>query len=233
MHSGKSTSSKIAPSERLLSSENSAGISKRLLRSHASPDEESAEGDFVAAGEERGVDGAWVSRIAQLDRDTWAIKKLDLKVAAKAWLATGSTPKSMFDYVNHRSSWANIENNKRAIMWFRFTKGYGEKNGAGSFTDYEIYHLLRTEVPDDKLALALEGLKQIPDLKNLAETVQKYQFKFWVREKETPTSIAKLLGIPHSPTLVTERGPKDAILSQYTSVLFGKEKKMTRSTTIR
>ncbi|KAE9040594.1 hypothetical protein PR003_g4892 [Phytophthora rubi] len=125
-----------------------------------------------------------------------------------------------------------MDTNKRTIMWFRFTNGYRAKNGPGSFTDYEIYHLLRTKVADDKLALALEGLKQIPDVKNLAESVQKYQFKFWVSENQTPTSIAKLLGIPHNPSLVTERGPKDAILSQF-YVLFAKEKKLTRSTTMR
>ncbi|KAE9066651.1 hypothetical protein PF010_g27776 [Phytophthora fragariae] len=71
-------------------------------------------------------------------------------------------------------------------MWFRFTKAYRAENGADIFPEDRIYHLLRTEVPEKELALALEGLKQIPDVKNLAADVQKYQLKFWVSEKETP-----------------------------------------------
>ncbi|KAE9050973.1 hypothetical protein PR003_g4894 [Phytophthora rubi] len=74
MHSGKPTGSKIAPSGRLLSSEIRRDISKRLLRSQASPASESTANDFGPDREERGVDGAWVSKLAQLDRDMWRLK---------------------------------------------------------------------------------------------------------------------------------------------------------------
>lgn len=93
--------------------------------------------------------------------------------------------------------------------------------GVGRFTDYEIYALLRSKVPEDKLAITFESLKQIPDLKSLAETMQKYQFKRWIDRKESPASIRRLLGAPQSTALTTKRGPKDAILSAFTKIYNG------------
>ncbi|EGZ09502.1 hypothetical protein PHYSODRAFT_288434 [Phytophthora sojae] len=206
--------------------------STRLLRAHEVADNGKDAG-LPADDEERGANAGWVSRLADIDRKTWKMRKLDMKLAEKTWISIGWDPVEIFKYFNRFNAWANIENSKRTIQWFRFTKAYRAKKGVGSFPDYEIYHLLRSKVPEEKLALALESLKQIPDVKNLAETVQNYQLKLWVDRKETRTSIAKLLGIPHSPTMVTERGPKDEILSHFSNILLGSEKKLTRSTSIR
>ncbi|KAE9350333.1 hypothetical protein PF008_g6494 [Phytophthora fragariae] len=228
MNSGKSTSSKIAPSDSLLSSENTAGISKRLLRSHASPAAESAEGDFVAGGEERGVDGAWVSKLAQLDQEMWIFKTWDLQVAVKFYLKIGNTPKDVFRIIGSRSSWAKMDTNKRATMWFRFTNAYRAKNGAGSFPDYEIYQLLRTKVPEENLALALEGLKQIPDVKNLAEVVQKYQFQVWVSKKQPPHQYRRNAGHSAQSDFGNGARPKGCDFEPIFQAV--RERKLTRRT---
>lgn len=73
-------------------------------------------------------------------------------------------------------------------------KAYRAKNGEGRFTDGDIYRLLGPDASEIPLAVALESLKQIPDLKSLAEGVQFYQFKQWFKEKVlTPTVVEELL----------------------------------------
>ncbi|EGZ27011.1 hypothetical protein PHYSODRAFT_284043 [Phytophthora sojae] len=201
--------------------------SVRVLRVHESAD----VGNISNADEERVSSGAWVSRLAELDKKTSKFQKLDMQLAQKVWIYNGKNPKFMFKYLDIFNTWAKIDNSKRTIQWFRFTKAFRDKKGAGSSPNYDIYTLLRSKVPEDKLAITFESLKQIPDVRNLAETMQNYQLKLWIDQKETPTSIRRLLGIPHSTALKTERGRKDEILSTFIKMYNGGSK-MTRSTTI-
>ncbi|EGZ14932.1 hypothetical protein PHYSODRAFT_250186 [Phytophthora sojae] len=126
-------------------------------------------------------------------------------------------------WISHEgsSTWVNIDNSKRTIQWFRFTKAFRDKKGTGSFTDYQIYRLLSTKVPEEKLALVFESLKQIPDLKSLAETMQNYQIRLWVSSREDPSSIRTLLGVPHSSIMTAERGPRDDIIDAFTKIYSG------------
>ncbi|KAE9282632.1 hypothetical protein PR003_g27354 [Phytophthora rubi] len=100
------------------------------------------------------------------------------------------------------------------MQWFRFVDGYRAKWGTGRFPDYQIYDLLLTKVPEAKLATVFQSLKQIPDLKTLAESMQNYQLKLWVSRHETPDSVTKILKLPHTSPLI-ERGPNDEILSAF------------------
>ncbi|GMF33549.1 unnamed protein product [Phytophthora fragariaefolia] len=196
-----------------------ADISNRLLTSAGPITVDDTSYTHTNYREERGPDGAWVSRLAEADNKVWKLQKFDMKLSEKIWFMMRKDPKDLFktfDIVYN--TWKKIDRSKRTVQWFRFVKTYRAKYGGGSFTEYDMYTLLRTKVPDEKLAIVFESMKQIPDLKSLAETMQKYQLQLWIDRGETPISIRKMLGIPHSVALTTEQGPKDEILSLFTKM---------------
>ncbi|KAJ8576338.1 hypothetical protein ON010_g2874 [Phytophthora cinnamomi] len=80
--------------------------------------------------------------------------------------------------------------------------------------------LLETRVPEEKLAATFEALQHIPDVKDMAVTMQKYQRKLWIDRGEDPICIGKLLGIRHTTAITTERGQKDEILSAFTKMYY-------------
>ncbi|KAE8972461.1 hypothetical protein PR001_g26602 [Phytophthora rubi] len=209
----------------------SSAATTRLLRSHEAADVEDTGNAITAGGEERAPNGAYVSRLAEADRKVWGIRKLDMMATQRRWIRNGKDPEYVFDVFNMIHSWAKIEKSKKTAQWFRFVEGYRAKWGTGSFPDYQIYNLLKTEVPEAKLATVFESLKQIPDLKTLAETMQNYQLKLWVSRGETPVTVARKLDIPH-PSPLNERGPNDDILSAFTAMYKNDHKTLTRSATI-
>nr|AEK80990.1 Avh232 [Phytophthora sojae] len=184
-----------------------SSMPNRHLRSHE-----------PVADEERGGHGLWVSRLAELDQSLWKLQKLGMAGGVKVWLHFGKDPVYMFNYMHKFNTWQKVGYSKRALIWFRFTKAFRTKNGAGSFTDYQIYKLLSREVPDEKLALVFESLKQIDDLKSLGETMQKYQFMLWIDDGASPASIRKLLGMRPSSAVTSERGPRDDIIDAFTKL---------------
>ncbi|GMF56179.1 unnamed protein product [Phytophthora fragariaefolia] len=196
------------------------GIFNRLLRSAGSKTLSDTTSAYTTYREDRGADGAWVSKLAEADNKVWKLRKLDMKLSEILWIKMGKDPKYLFNtFEQLHNTWAKIDSNKKTVQWFRFVKAFRAKKGTGRFPDYDIYSLLRTKVPEEKLAVVFESLKQIPDVKSLAETMQQYQFRLWIDRKETPASIGNLLGI--RVALRTERGPKDDILSSFTKMYRG------------
>ncbi|KAE8879062.1 hypothetical protein PF005_g26857 [Phytophthora fragariae] len=196
----------------------SSAVTTRLLRSHEAATVDDTGNTITAGGEERAPNGAYVSRLAEADRKVWRLRKFDMTLTQKNWLSVGKDPEYIFNlfHTNH-NTWAKIDHNKKTTQWFRFVEGYRAKWGAGSFPDYRIYQLLRSKVPEAKLATVFQALKEIPDLKSLGETMQNYQLKHWVSRGETPVSVAKMLNLPHTSPLA-ERGANDDILSAFTTM---------------
>ncbi|KAE9287644.1 hypothetical protein PF008_g26350 [Phytophthora fragariae] len=210
----------------------SSAATTRLLRSHEAADVEDTGNAITADGEERAPNGAYVSRLAEADRKVWRLRKFDMTLSQKNWLNLGKDPTSIFnDFHRRHNTWAKIDYNKKTVQWFRFVEGYRAKWGAGRFPDYQIYQLLRSKVPEAKLATVFQALKEIPDLKSLAESMQNYQLKHWVSQGETPVSVAKMLNLPHTSPLI-ERGPSYDILSAFTKMYKNDGRTLTKSATI-
>ncbi|KAE9040214.1 hypothetical protein PR003_g7418 [Phytophthora rubi] len=142
-----------------------------------------------------------------------------MMLTQRRWIRNGKDPTDVFNLFNiFHNTWAKIDHSKKTAQWFRFVEGYRAKWGTGSFPDYRIYELLRTKVPEAKLATVFQALKEIPDLKSLGEKMQNYQLKLWVSQGETPVTVARKLDIPHTSPLV-ERGANDDILRAFITML--------------
>lgn len=111
-------------------------------------------------------------------------------------IGLGWGPAYLFRNIFYANAWSKINDSKRTLIWFRFTKAFRDKKGGESFSDEEIYKLLKTKVDANALAITFESLKRIPDLKNPAESLQMYQFKQWIKLGEVPDHIKAVFSIP-------------------------------------
>ncbi|OWY94092.1 Avirulence (Avh) protein [Phytophthora megakarya] len=120
------------------------------------------------------------------------IKKLLQKLSNMFYRIRGKTPSDVINSLLASRNWVGNEN-KKLIKWFRFAKSYRKAKG---ISDGEIYALLKPiQIQrESQLATLFQSMKSIPDLKNMGETMQMYQFKLWKDRGETLKSVKKLLG---------------------------------------
>ncbi|ETN16933.1 hypothetical protein PPTG_06024 [Phytophthora nicotianae INRA-310] len=161
-----------------------------------------------------------LSKLADLDKATWKLRKMDMKLSNKVWIRGGKDPDDMLKYFRLGLAGAKIDENKKVIQWFRFVKDYRNAKGQHWFPDYTIYEVLatKTRASESKLAELFAALTHIPDVKNLAGIMQNYQFRLWVSRKETPTTVAAKFGIPFRAPVGTERDSRIDILDAFTKV---------------
>lgn len=94
---------------------------KRLLRSF-----NAANVDGNDDAEERlAVEG--LSKLAQLDKKTWAFSKFEAKLGNKMWLKAGFGPKYVFNALKFSKAKEKIGDTKEIIWWFRYVNLYREK----------------------------------------------------------------------------------------------------------
>ncbi|OWZ02969.1 Avirulence (Avh) protein [Phytophthora megakarya] len=126
------------------------------------------------------------------------IKKLLQKLSDMFFRIRGKTPNNVLNRLVASKSWEGNENQK-LLEWFRFVERYRKVK---EFPDAEMYALLKPIQTESQLATLFQSMKSIPDLKNMGETMQMYQFKLWKDRKETLKSVKKLLG--HKTTSTQE-----------------------------
>lgn len=216
---------KITGPNRSINAPERAAIKKRFLRSFIAANVDGNDNDEERAGAQE------LSKLAQLDKTTWKLRKVDMKLSNKIWISWGKDPDYIFKYLKLIKTGEKIDETKKVIQWFRFVKDYRSAKGEGWFPDYRIYTLLLKAAQESNLATLFQSLKQIPDVKSLAETMQKYQFKRWIDLGNNPVSIVKLLGIPNRARLATEHDSRYDILMKFTK-MYQAEKKLVRSATM-
>ncbi|POM58647.1 Avirulence protein (Avh) [Phytophthora palmivora] len=186
--------------------------------------------DSVNDEERMNVPG--VSKLADLDREIWKARKLDMHLSNILWVATGKSPQSMFTFFHLDKIGDKIDETTKVIQWFRFAKKYRATNGNHWLPDREIYTILgKSKASETKLAMLFESLQHIPDLNNLATTMKTFQLNMWINRGHTPDSVATLLGISKRGPLKTEFDPRFTILDDFTKAF--KAEKLKRSQTMR
>ncbi|OWZ16365.1 Avirulence (Avh) protein [Phytophthora megakarya] len=113
------------------------------------------------------------------------IKKLLQKLSNLFYRIRGKTPSDMINSLLTSGNWVGNEN-KKLIKWFRFVKSYRK---AKEFPDDEIYALLKPIQTESQLATLFRSMKSIPDLKNMGESMQMYQFKLLKDRGESLKSV--------------------------------------------
>ncbi|POM63674.1 Avirulence protein (Avh) [Phytophthora palmivora] len=189
-------------------------------------------GDSLNNEERVNVQG--VSKLADLDKTTWKLRKMDMSLSNKLWVKTEWDPFSVFKYFHLDRAGEKIDEKKRIIQWFWFATEYRAAKGIHWLPDYKIYSILKkSKASEAKLAVLFESLRDIPRVKTLAETMQKYQFQLWKDRGYNPVTVANLLGIPNRGPLKTEFDPRYKVLEDFSELFSGNGNKLKRSTTIR
>ncbi|POM77807.1 Avirulence protein (Avh) [Phytophthora palmivora] len=206
---------------------------KRFLRTTKSQAANFADTGDSSNNEER-VNVQGVSKLADLDKTTWKLRKFDMYLSNKGWVKMGKDPLWLFKYFHLDRAGEKIDEKKRIIQWFWFATEYRATKGIRWLPDYEIHSILgQSGASEAKLAVLFESLRDIPRVKALAETMQKYQFQLWKDQGHNPTTVAKLLGIPNRGPLKTEFDSRYKILESFTKAYTGDAgTKLKRSTTI-
>ncbi|POM77685.1 Avirulence protein (Avh) [Phytophthora palmivora] len=175
-----------------------------------------------------------VSKLADLDKATWKLRKFDMSLANKGWVKLEWDPLWLFKYFRLDRAGEKIDEKKRIIQWFWFATEFRAAKGIRKLPDYEIHSILKKSgASEAKLAVLFESLRDIPRVKALAETMQKYQFQLWKDKGHNPITVAKLLGISNRGPLKTEFDPRYKVLEDFSKLFSGNGNKLKRSTTIR
>nr|AEK81141.1 Avh308 [Phytophthora sojae] len=136
----------------LLTSNGSVGAAKRLLRSYKVSAIDGSNTEDEADSEER----LSVSKLVQLDRATWRLRKVDMKLSELIWIAAGRTPAFMFKRFHLDSGKKIILENKKLVQWFRFTQTYrNEEGGVDNFPDRKIVSLLEKHISKTQMKAVL------------------------------------------------------------------------------
>ncbi|OWY95310.1 Avirulence (Avh) protein [Phytophthora megakarya] len=119
------------------------------------------------------------------------IKKLLQKLSDLFFRMRGKTPNNELNRLVASRSWKGNED-KKLLEWFRFVERYRKVK---KFPDAEIYALLTPLQTEKQMVKLFESMKNdIPDLKNLGETLQKHLFQVWIDRGETLRRVGSILG---------------------------------------
>ncbi|POM71425.1 Avirulence protein (Avh) [Phytophthora palmivora] len=178
----------------------SAITTKRFLRTTKTQVANLADTRDSSNNEDR-VNVQGVSKLADLDKATWKLRKMDMSLANKFWVKTEWDPLWLFKHFRLDRAGEKIDEKKRIIQWFWYATEYRMANGIRKLPGAEIYSILgQSGASEAKLAVLFQSLRDIPRVKALAETMQKYQFQLWKDQGNNPITVAKLLGISNQKT---------------------------------
>ncbi|OWY95489.1 Avirulence (Avh) protein [Phytophthora megakarya] len=146
-------------------------------------------------------------------------------IANKIWASTKKDPELLFKLFGLHKAGDQIDEKKRVIQWFRYATYYRAENGINNLPDEQIYTILKkSEASEAKLAALFQSLKDIDDVKTLATTMQRYQFKRWIDQDSIPESIrnaAQNILFRNQVSLGTDNAQTYKIAKEYAMFAFG------------
>ncbi|OWY96336.1 RxLR effector protein [Phytophthora megakarya] len=122
----------------------------------------------------------------------------------KAFLKLDMNPSGLFAMLNLAHARVKLDNNARFIQWFQYVLRYRQKE-LRWFDDDKIFKLLQKSKSEDDLVTLFHNLRQVPELKNLADKMQRMLWKspsshelmsqIWLKTSETPNEVFKILNL--------------------------------------
>lgn len=164
----------------------------RHLRSYGGSPGRDINTNFSTEDDERAIE---FTKLAKLDDALWRIRKLDMKLSRQMWIHNNNSPEEVFNRLRLSKLGIDIDESRKTIQWFRFVNDYRAARGSEEFSDYLIYEILKRKgmLSEAKIADLFQALAHLPDLKNLAEMVQNFQYRVWIAERKTPADVARML----------------------------------------
>ncbi|OWZ07909.1 RxLR effector protein [Phytophthora megakarya] len=130
------------------------------------------------------------------------------KLMNEAWLKARVRPRNVFTVLNR----AGKEKNQGIIQWFRYTEMYRAEVKGDSFSEAQALKFLSdaTFKNGAQIGTLLQVVKEVPDLKSVAERMQSLLFRNFIKGYgENPKDMATLFMLPWNSwgsILVMNRG---------------------------
>ncbi|OWY99485.1 RxLR effector protein [Phytophthora megakarya] len=129
--------------------------------------------------------------------------------SVKVFLKMGTNPSELFTRLRLAKDGVKLDDNPVFIRWLQYVYQYREKS-LKSFYDEEIVDLLRNSKSDDELVTLFHNLRQVPEMKNLADKLQRTLLwisptsnqmmnEVWLKNKQTPEEVFKILNLRDGP----------------------------------
>ncbi|POM69177.1 Secreted RxLR effector peptide protein [Phytophthora palmivora] len=128
------------------------------------------------------------------------------KLAYKALLKMNTEPENIFNKLRFAEANVNLNNNPAFIQWLQYVLKYRAKNDNFGFSNDYLFDILRNAKPEAELVTLFQSLRQVPGMKDLADTMQKYMIlssasshrlmnDVWLKSRETPKEVFNILGL--------------------------------------
>ncbi|OWZ06021.1 RxLR effector protein [Phytophthora megakarya] len=120
-------------------------------------------------------------------------------------LKMNANPNDVFKKLHLAKDGVKLDDNPVFIRWLQYVHLY-KKQRFNYFYDVEMYQLLRKSQSDDDLVTLFHNLRQVPEMKNLADKMQRIMLgespssnqlmhQVWLTNKEPPKEVFKILGL--------------------------------------
>ncbi|OWY93731.1 RxLR effector protein [Phytophthora megakarya] len=173
-----------------------------------------AGNDESEGGEERGI-APGTSKLLDLDKKTFSLVKFDNLLSNKLLILIREKPEKVFNIrFGLGKAGDNIGEKRKIIQWFRYARDYRAKLGDDQLPEAKIYDIL-AKTSETKRAMLFQSLKDIPDVKDLATAMQKYQIQLWVNQNREASWVANTLEIALRKRVKRDTNPMYSILEEF------------------
>ncbi|OWZ06019.1 RxLR effector protein [Phytophthora megakarya] len=130
----------------------------------------------------------------------------------QVWLNSDEAPEEVFKILKLQGAKLDVDN-KFFLDWLRYTELYRAEKGTNTFTELQTMHYVLTAKPStmyEPFGTVFQTLKNFPELKNLAESMQTSLFKKSIQLQVDPKHFGDLLENPATWKSIVARPTNDA-----------------------
>ncbi|KAG6970676.1 hypothetical protein JG687_00002489 [Phytophthora cactorum] len=132
-----------------------------------------------------------------MQRILFMMSKTSHKTMNTVWLQSRETPEEVFKILRlAKAPMGAFDETPELVQWLRYIKMYRDHIKESVFSDAQIVRFLTEAKPlrsGWEFATLFQSLKDVPDLKKLAENMQTYQFRDLLRMKISPEIVTRML----------------------------------------
>ncbi|EEY69939.1 secreted RxLR effector peptide protein, putative [Phytophthora infestans T30-4] len=141
-----------------------------------------------------------------MQRFLFLSSKTSRKMMHDVWLNYDVTPEQVFKILRLvKVNMDAVDTNAMFIHWLRYVNLYRSHTKKNVLSSVQMVHFLADTKPlrsEWQFATFFESLKDVPDLKRLAENMQTYLFQNWLHTEWDPKAVSSMLAIPFPTSAV-------------------------------
>lgn len=120
-----------------------------------------------------------------------------------------TSSKTAFEVLRLKEAGSKLDDTPVFHQWLKYVEAYRAKRGTVMFGDIDMFSLLQKTMPERELTTLFYSLRKVPNMKNNAETMQRFMFwksktsrktmnDVWLKFREPPEEMFKVLRVAES-----------------------------------